>query len=171
MKDIRPLAAQHYLELLQMKGSGVTCDLVKTAATEEHFASFSARLECDDVHRLYLWFEFRKYTGNDYSKLTEVGESADQSDRVRRFAEGDPAEGRPAVDLRTSSGLEPMLVAEGLHCGPLYALDGNHRLIAQHRSGKGLGGVPVFVLTHPRMMEWAYAGDVRRHWFDRVRES
>jgi hypothetical protein len=66
--------------------------------------------------------------------------------------------------LRTTPGLEPMLVAEALDRGPLYCIDGNHRLIAQHRSGKGFHEVPVFVLTHPKLMEWAYVQDVVRHW-------
>jgi hypothetical protein len=60
-----------------------------------------------------------------------------------------------------------MLVAEDLHRGPLYAIDGNNRMIGQYRSGKEFDGVAVFVLTHPRMMTWPYMHDVARHWSGR----
>src|SRR5438445_281038 len=160
MKNIESITVDEYLLLLKERKSGVLLDLATMPGPRESYTAFSARLERDDVNRLYLWFQFRKYTGGPDSKLTDVTDAADREDRVRSFLDGDPTGDKGPADLWTLRGLEPMLVAEGLHCGPLYGIDGNHRMIAQHRSGKGFHDVPVFVLTHPRLMEWTYAQDV-----------
>jgi hypothetical protein len=171
VKNVKPITVDEYLALLQAKKSGVPLDLATMPGPRDLYGAFSAQLERDDVYRLYLWFQFRKYTGGPDSKLTDVTEAADREPRVRRFIDGDPKKGLGPADLRTSPGLEPMLVAEGLHCGPLYGIDGNHRMIAQHRSGKGFQDVPVFVLTHPRLMEWAYVQDVVRNWSGQFRQD
>jgi hypothetical protein len=167
MKNIEPFGVTEYLELLRAKESGVLLNLSDMPGPHEQYAAFRGTLDGDDLDRIYLWFEFRKYTGGPDSKLTDVGDTADGEVRVRNFADGGAAKGKYAVDLRTASGLEPMLVAEDLRGGPLYAIDGNHRMIAQYRSGKGFDGIPVIVLTHPRMTTWPYMQSAARHWSGR----
>jgi hypothetical protein len=167
MRNIEPFGVTAYLDLLRVKRSGVRFNLSDLHGPHDQFAAFRGTLDDDDLDRIYLWFEFRKCTGGPDSKLTDVGNTADGEVRVRNFADGDAAKGKPAVDLRTASGLEPMLVAEDLRRGPLYAIDGNHRMIAQYRSGKAFDGIPVIVLTHPKMTTWAYMRDAARHWSGR----
>ena len=164
MKNVKLIAVDEYLTLLRVKESGVLLELATMPHPIEQYAAFCAQLERDDVDRLYLWFEFRRYTAGTGSKLTDVTDAADHVKQVRSFIDGNPNLGKGPADLRKSPGLEPMLVAESLHRGPLYAVDGNHRIIAQHRSGKDFEDVPVFVLTHPSLMKWAYVQDVVSHW-------
>lgn len=164
MQFVEPIAVDEYLSLLRQRRSGVLLDLDSMPDPREQYAAFRASLVGDDRDRLYLWFEFRKYTGGIDSKLTDVTEAVDRHARVRTFIHGDPDLGKGPADLRITPSLEPMLVAEAPDRGPLYCIDGNHRVIAQHRSGKGFHDVPVFVLTRPKLMEWAYVQDVVRHW-------
>jgi len=164
VRNVTSISVDHYQALLRQKNSGVILNLDTMPPPRALYAAFSAQLDAADVDRLYLWFEFRKYTGGPNSKLTEVTAAAEREQRVRNFIDGDPDLGKGPADLRTTPSLEPMLVAEGLDRGPLYCIDGNNRMIAQHRSAKGFQNVPVFVLTHPRLMEWEYVQDVVRHW-------
>jgi len=55
--------------------------------------------------------------------------------------------------------------------GPLYGIDGNHRLVAQFLSSKGFDEVPVYDCTHAKMLEWAYVTDAARAWDKRKQQS
>jgi hypothetical protein len=94
MRSIKPFGVAEYLDLLRAQKSGVLLNLPDMPGPRELHAAFRGLLERDDLDRIYLWFQFRKYTGGPNSKLTDVGEAVDRESRVRSFAHGDPAKGK-----------------------------------------------------------------------------
>lgn len=78
---------------------------------------------------------------------------------------GDSERGWGPLDLRTAPNFEPVLLTNDVMRGPLYGIDGNHRLVAQFLSGKGVAEVPVYVCFHAKMLEWAYIPETARAWY------
>lgn len=152
-----------YAALLKKKGNAVPWNLPTIAQPVGDFRAFSAKLETTDVDRMFMWFEFRKHTKDGSSKLTDSLPEAAEVPRIKSFIQGDSQ--KPPADLRTTPNLEPMLVTHDLHRGPLYGIDGNHRMVAQFLSGKSFDGVPVYVCTHPNLLTWAYIPKSAKEWF------
>jgi hypothetical protein len=150
---------------LRRQGTGVSLDVASMPKPADGYATFRATLEDGDVDRIFLWFEFRKHTKNGSGKLTDALLEFISEKRIRRLVEGDKAKGWGPIDLRTASRFEPMLLTNDVVHGPLYAIDGNHRLVAQFLSRRGLAEVPVYVCTHAKMLEWEYITDAARVWY------
>jgi hypothetical protein len=64
-----------------------------------------------------------------------------------------------------------MIVANDLHRGLLYTIDGNHRSVAQWLTRKGFQDVPVYALVHVRLTEWAYVPAAARELFSSNRSG
>lgn len=149
---------------LRKQGSGVPLDLVSMPNPVDGYAAFRGTLEACDLDRIFLWFEFRKHTKEGTAKLTDVLPQSAGEKRIRRFIEGEASNCGP-LDLRTAFGFEPTLLTNDVEHGPLYAIDGNHRMAAQFLSGKAFDKVPVYVCRHVRMLEWAYITATARAWY------
>jgi hypothetical protein len=142
--------AQHLL----LRGSAVSLP-VMSGPLEDH-QGLRVLFDASDYDRLILWFEFRKYTDGVRCKLTDMPDTLASCHRVKSFIDGDPALRSAPVDLRTTPNLEPVIVTDNLQDSILYAIDGSHRIAAQHLSHRGFQDVPAFAWVHPRMLEWAY---------------
>jgi hypothetical protein len=62
--------------------------------------------------------------------------------------------------------MEPSLLTNVAIDGPLNGIDGNHRLVAQFLSGKGIDEVAVLVCTHPMMLAWCNISHEAREWYE-----
>ena len=124
------------------------------SATSE-LRAHRATLEPSDADAVMLWWEFQDHTTAASCWLRDLLPSASQLDRAASFLVGSESVERGPVDLRSATGIEPVLVSGG---SPdwLYVLDVNHRLIAQWLAHRDLGGVDVDLVIEPRLKEWAY---------------
>jgi hypothetical protein len=115
---------------------------------------YQVTLEKSDAERIYLLNEqtFIAFAKGNNFKLTDIHGVAEESKRVRSFL---GHEGRPAVDLRNTQLLAPILVASSI-TGALTIIDGNHRLSAQYLSNIDLSGVSAYLYVHPNMDQWEF---------------
>lgn len=164
MRLIEQVKLQVCHDHLKRLGTGVRLDFASMPKPTEGYFIYRALLEDSDVHRIFLWFEFKKHTRNLTAKLTNVApESADHV-RVSRIIMSDATRNLGPIDLRRDSGFEPVLLTNDTQGGMLYGIDGNHRMIAQFLSHRDFGGVSVYVCTHPNMLEWPYITDAAKEW-------
>lgn len=150
---------------LREQGTGVSLDLASMPKPPDGYRAVRAILEDSDLDRIFLWFEFRKHTKDGSAKLTDALPESASEKRISRFIAGDSTKGWTPIDLRTTPNFEAMLLTNDVMRGPLYGIDGNHRLVAQFLSGKGFADVPVYVCFHPKMLEWAYIPETARAWY------
>jgi len=75
------------------QGSGVSLDLASMPKPADGYTAFRATLEDVDVHRIFLWFEFRKHTKDGTAKLTDALLESPSEKRIKRFVEGDGTKG------------------------------------------------------------------------------
>jgi hypothetical protein len=122
----------------------------------DEYAAYRAELDAVDVQRLVLWWEHRIHTEKSSCRLADALASAASHERVRTFIEGNSKMNIPSADLRTSQGLEPVIVTDALAGDCLYIIDGNHRMIAQQITQKGFQNVSVYVCVRPHMLSWVY---------------
>ena len=141
---------------LSARHSGVSLNLSAMPGAPGEYRAFKVLLDSEDVKRLVLWWEFENHTKDKSCYLVDVLESAAINPRVKSFVDGNPSKGQKAVDLRTLPDMEPVIVTNDLESRFLYLIDGNHRTLGQHLSGKGFQDVPAYVCVHPKMMDWAY---------------
>lgn len=153
VEEIDLTVIQEYLRAI---GSGVKLDPHAMPGPLDQHRAYRVLLDGADVADLVLYWEFQKYTKGESCKVTELLESSGSLKRVRSFIDGDPAKGFLPLDLRTIEHKEPVIVTDRLGSSFQYVIDGNHRIIAQHVSGKGFAEVPAFVCAHPNLREWAY---------------
>lgn len=139
---------------LKSQHSGVGLDLAAMPGPPCDYLGYKVSL--DDARKIVLYWEFERYTSGGTCRLNDLLPPARSLERVRRFLDGDPARGFPPADLRVLRDKELAIVTNDLQGEFLYVIDGNHRVIAQHFSGRGLQGVAAFVCQHPEMMKWAY---------------
>lgn len=165
MKFVESMTIKAFQAQLKKQGSGVPLDLASMPKPADGYTAVRATLADSDMDRTFLWFEFRKHTKNGTAKLTDALRESTREPRIRQLIEGDASKGWAPIDLRVDSGCYPMLVTNDFAHGPLYGLDGNHRLVAHFLTGKAFDGVPAFVCTHVKMLEWAYIMDAARTWF------
>jgi len=165
VKRVEPVTIEVCQEHLRKLGTGVSLDLASMPKPADSYAAFRPSLEDSDVDRIFLSFEFQKHTKDRTAKLTDALPESASKKRIRRLIEGDATKGWEPIDLRFASGFEPVLLTNHVTCGPLYGIDGNHRMVAQFLSRKGFDGIPVYVCTHPRMLEWAYITHTARAWY------
>lgn len=104
-----------------------------------------AFLEEIDLNRVYLWREATQHSDGKSNKLADMPKRLlEDHPRVKSFWAGDPANGYEPIDS-TMPGMEPTLVTDDIQNGPLYAIDGNHRLMAHFLSMSSIDGVRVYV--------------------------
>jgi hypothetical protein len=166
MRNLQPTTIQACQGHLRRQRTGVSLDLAHMPGPVSDYTAFNAELDQADLDRIFLWGEHRIHTAGETAKLTDAKPEAAGHKRIKPLIEGDAAKGWEPIDLRTATGFEPTFVTNDLEKGPLFGIDGNHRLIAQFLMGKGFDGVPVFVCTHPRMLEWPYVFHTARNWFN-----
>lgn len=164
MVNVEPVTIEACQKHLKEQRTGVSLDLASMPKPADGYRAFRAVLEHSDLERIFLWFEFRKHTRDGTAKLTDALPESAGEKRIRRFIDGDSTRGWWPIDLRTASGFEPVLLTNDMMRGPLCGIDGNHRLVAQFLSGKGLNQVPVYVCFHTNMLEWAYIPATARAW-------
>lgn len=155
MNNIIPITVGEYVAKVQDGRSAV--GLPDIGVPVEAFLAYRGTLDAEDADRIFLWFEYQKFTAGNTGKLTDLlPDAAIRDDGIKSLAEGNLAKGFGPVDLRKAKKLEPMLVTSELMDGPLQGIDGNHRLSAQFITGKSFDGVNVYVCEHPNMMSWPY---------------
>lgn len=165
MKNWQPNTIEACQARLRKQRTGVTLDLAHMPGPISGYSAFHAALEQSDLERIFLWGEHRIHTAGKTAKLTDAKPEAAEHKRIKPLIEGVQTQGWGPIDLRTANGFEPTFVTNDLAKGPLLAIDGNHRQIAQFLMGKGFEGVPIYVCTHPRMLEWAYITKAANQWF------
>lgn len=85
---------------------------------------------------------------------TEDERNEHRAMRLRRTA---------GLDL-TVSGNEIVLIGQDLHEGPLFILDGTHRLINYHHAnGENIEGVLAHICIHEELNKWAWWNGITRH--------
>lgn len=146
MKILETIDTKQVIDHLKRLSSGVGLDFPGIPCRPEEFISHRAVLESSDISRLVMWHEFREHTHNSSCRLVDTLESFHDK-RIMSPKTG-------GVDLRHSKSLEPVIVTEDLGSDILYAVDGNHRLIAQYRYFQAIERVSVFVCENPAVIEW-----------------
>jgi hypothetical protein len=143
-------------------GVGLEREWLPGGALECH--AHRAHLDHDDIDRIFLWWQFSKHSRDETSKLTSVLPKTALEPRVQSFILGDPSRNLKPLDLQTAVGFELVLLTTNLPTGPLYLIDGNHRAVAHFLQGRSFMNVAAFVLSEPRLLEWANVPDyVRRY--------
>jgi hypothetical protein len=134
-----------------LKNTGSAVDLPYKPSEYE---AFRVVLDADDIGKIVLWWENEKATKELNCRLVDSTHAAGDEVRVNRFIIGDPKKCLLPADLRTLPNKEPVAVTDDLTGNFLYLIDGSHRTIAQHRSGKSFQDVPIFICVHPMIMRW-----------------
>lgn len=119
------------------------------------YRAYRVQLEAADAARLTLWWQFAKRTENGSSRVVDLLTSCSPHPRTRSFIEGDPAQGRSRVDLRTAKDLELVAVASDLQSDMLYIIDGNNRAVAQQIMYGSFQDVPLLLCIHPEINDWS----------------
>lgn len=111
------------------------------------FAIWLAALEEVDLSRLYLLYDFTKYTVGHSSLVRDLRPEGDFKTRVEmKIVAG--------IDLRESPQLAVEIVTGGISNRPLIIFDGNHRITAQQTKHGSIEGVFAFVCEHRMIPKW-----------------
>jgi len=120
---------------------------------------YNVILDSEDLDRIILWWENKKYTKNETCKVVDLLPCAKTLERVRSFAEGRNANGLLPINLKSAARMELCMVADSINGDFLYVIGGNHRLIAHWFQERSLDGVPAYVAVHKGLKGWAYIPD------------
>ena len=121
----------------------------------KEFRICRVQFQADDLERLFMIGEFAKHTVDHSGRLRSVTAASADMPRVAAFLRDD-------FDLRSRSGFEPIFVGAAWEKAGLTAIDGNHRMIAQFLSGRGIEGVIAFVCIHPMIGKWPFVPHAAR---------
>lgn len=141
-------------------GTGVLLDKNDLPSLNDgRWYGYKVILDSEDIDRIILWWENKKYTKNETCRVVDLLPPARTLKRVQSFVVGRNAGGLPSIDLRSAAGMELCMVADSVNGDFLYVIDGNHRLIAHWFQGRSLDGVPAYVAVHEGLKSWAYIPD------------
>src|SRR5262245_44506572 len=98
MKLVDRVTIEACQEHLRKLGTGVALDLASMPKPADCYAAFRASLEDSDVDRIFLWFEFRKYTKDGTARLTDTLPESAPEKRIRQIIEGDAAKSWTPID-------------------------------------------------------------------------
>jgi len=128
----------------------------------QEFTSFKAKLEQDDLYRLFHPQEFHVHTDGDTCKVADLRQTSASHHRVSPFIKG-------KVDLRLAANLEILIAAVDAQCSPLIIYDGNHRTIAHYLMHGSIHDVPAFICVSSRVWDWGMVPRSARGQPSRVR--
>ncbi|MDB4439372.1 DUF1364 domain-containing protein [Planctomicrobium sp.] len=111
----------------------------------EECHAWLVELDDSDTAKIAIWPSKGFPSDIPPRRLHNLQQCALSNPRIASFCNGNPETNLPPVDLRTSEGLEPVIITDDLSSEILMVIDGTHRLSAQYLSGKGIQGVKAYV--------------------------
>ena len=131
---------------------GIPVPVDESCSGREHSQYKEMRLDKADLDRIVLYENFKIYTKNEskHFRLSDIrkdrAENKDSERRIMKWVDN------PEFDLRSESLWEKVsitIVTTNEKSGPLFIMDGNHRLCAQFINHKCFHDVRSYVMINP----------------------
>lgn len=122
---------------------------------------YHVTLEKDDISRLYLVGNFNKETHGTFRLMDADKEivlkrkEENRSARVTNLMTGGEQFSQ-GINLLEDPGFEPVLFGKDLIEGGYVFIDGTHRAIAHFFKNGTVDGMPVFICTHSKIVNYSF---------------
>jgi hypothetical protein len=168
MKNPQQVPIKVVEDHLERFGSGLRFDIegyhygLKDLAKDD-WICYRALVEKADEDRIVMAGNFDHITNNTrkLAHLVDLDiilkeEYEDRGKRIKTIIEGGDGY-ESGLDLLRDKGYEIVFVGEDLNSGPLFMMDGTHKMIAHYLThGKGLVSVPCYLCIHPKIRSWSW---------------